>query len=342
MARPDCSPTPSRNLSQSSSTGSATDGVKDVSVSVTIPRVQDISTQEQTFEVQLKLQLLWVDPDPMWGTVRNMINDVSKLDSEWIVKPETQKELRLAPPESRTRRAHYAEQLVRGHKFFTPKLALANSLTPPEDGEKWYTVKWETAAYGPPTVRFNWIITARFQQNFNLRLFPFDQQDLEIELRAGSQSKEARLKRNETTRSVLAVTDFSEYKLLEHVLFDEPGTTDPKESASECQYSKLVMKLHVQRKSGFWVYNIMLPMLLITSALFATFATEEYVAQSQRIGSAQGTTQVDTGGQGGECARSVNDASSDNRLDTTLNILLAMVGFKTFAAERMPKIASSP
>ena len=65
------------------------------------------------------------------------------------------------------------------------------------------------------------------------------------------------------------------------------------------------MNLHIRRKSTFWVINVVLPLYLVTSTLFATFGLSP-------------------------------DETSD-RLSASLTILLAIVSFQTFTAEKLPK-----
>ena len=73
---------------------------------------------------------------------------------------------------------------LRKRRFKAPRLALAN-LMKFGDHEKWLTIHSDPNRDHAPIVCYRWKVSAVFQQHMKLSQFPFDQQDLSIELQAG-------------------------------------------------------------------------------------------------------------------------------------------------------------
>ena len=308
---------------------------KEVRVRVTIPRVQEIEMQSHRFTAELKLEAMWFDVDAQWADIKDFLAVVYPSDdfpfkriegADWFKRPITSQYFELDPDRfarllelhKRFFEAHpNFEKLkklpdkLRDHRFFAPRLVLSNMVLPVAGStEQWYSLR---KVEGEFMVAFNWFVTGVFQHTFELSDFPFDEQDLLIELRTGYEdshrSTPVKLVRNQSVNSLVVTRGFaqmSEYHLYQHVQFlsDKTGSA---ESASGARYSTLSMKVHIRRKYGYWLWNVLLPMAIVTITLFSTFALPY--------------------------------EETNDRLASSLTILLAMVAFKTFTAEKLPKIA---
>jgi hypothetical protein len=206
-----------------------------------------------------------------------------------------------------------ADQLTRGVRLTTAwQLKFSNMISAETENEN-CTLGMEDAK---PVIRYNLITKGTFQHTFKLKSFPFDDQTLAMELRTGFEHNHkktpVKLMQNQDQhkyRSTVVTRGFtqaSEYELLPGVRF-QGGETEKEESSTGLTYSLLTIKLKVHRKSGYWVFNVVLPLGIVTSTLFATF--------------------------------SLPLTETNDRLNSSLTILLAMVAFKTFTAEKLPKVA---
>lgn len=94
---------------------------------------------------------------------------------------------------------------------------------------------------------------------------------------------------------------------LKHVIQFEQGLTDPTESASGKQYPMLHLKMCVERRLGYWIFNIVLPLFFITTVSLISFAVPpEDVA---------------------------------DRAGITLTVMLTLVAFKYSVADKLPQIS---
>ena len=207
---------------------------------------------------------------------------------------------------------------LRKRRFKAPRLALANVMKF-GDHEKWLTIHSDPNRDHAPIVCYRWKVSAVFQQHMKLSQFPFDQQDLSIELQAGFEyDKDSpwpiELVENVKYKSLVVADRFvpkSEYKLCGNQDFGRVQLTEEKtnrwESASEQVYSRVKITVRVQRRRGYWLSNVVAPLFIVSSSLFATFVLP---------------------------VEETND-----RLAASLTILLAMVTFKTVVSEQLPKIS---
>lgn len=196
--------------------------------------------------------------------------------------------------------------------FFHPRLTLANCLEEQRQ-DTWVEVYHNTDKDGniqDPIVCLRYISLAVFQEEFELAWFPFDRQDLSMVLQAGWPSNEVTLvkNQNEQYKSYLVTTNFvqrSEYELKSRIRFLRTQS-DGEESATGKVYDQLHMRMHVRRRTGYWVFNILFPLFMIS-----TCAITSYGAPPDEL---------------------------DTRSSIVLTVLLAIIGFKYMIADKLPVI----
>ncbi len=93
----------------------------------------------------------------------------------------------------------------------------------------------------------------------------------------------------------------------------------PEESASGVVYPRCRFTVALRRRSGFFVWNVILPVALLTLLSFLSFAPEGA-----------------GGGAGGE-RMGVGD-----RMEVTLTLLLTVVALKFSVAANLPQVLSEP
>eukprot|EP00873_Tetraselmis_striata_P017347 jgi/Tetstr1/437611/TSEL_026278.t1 len=147
------------------------------------------------------------------------------------------------------------------------------------------------------------------EQQMELHHFPFDHQELSLELLSRWPRDQVNLVRNANSkyRSLIHKNYFSqkdEYALVDEIFFEQ-AFTDPETSNSGFQYPMLRMIMHIRRKAGYWGWNIILPLSLITALGMTSFTIET----------------SDTG----------------DRLGVGLTVLLTAVAFKIQIADQLPR-----
>ena len=208
---------------------------------------------------------------------------------------------------------------------FTPQLRFRNLVSRLNLLEEEYNVSYDdlppdrtsttsvggaAPAHGPARVVYRLSGTATFHTLFGLRNFPLDSQTFAVEVMSSWGKEHVRLVRNtaQGARSVISRETFSlasEYDLSGqvHLINRE---SDPKHSSSMTTYSYLEIQMHVRRKLSFWVWNVWLPLFMVTGLSFGAFLVE--------------TTQTAA------------------RLSITLTILLTLVSYRFSIMSKLPKI----
>ena len=332
-------------------------GWHEVRVRATVPRLLDVDMQNQAFTAELKLEATWEEDDEDLLKIMERRDDLEGLDKaasekdldklkkrdyrllqDWCKKPcsSTQYQIEVPdnslsaeqnepapgePPPSAAIRSRsktevsLAKQLA-NKRFFTPRLSITN-LVKTEKEEMWYSFKRIDAKTA--RVSFIWLLTGRFQDRLKLRSFPFDVQDLRVDLKAGHELQPRKkgatgrpvlLVKNQDAKakSVISVNTFvqaSEYVLSPRLMFEQ-CESNPEGSSSSLTYSRLVMKMRVTRKSTYWIFAVGVPLFIVTTSLFSTFVLPL-------------------------------DETND-RLAASVTILLAMVAFKTYVSDKLPNI----
>lgn len=173
------------------------------------------------------------------------------------------------------------------HQLFKPRITFKNLIETKPGLKQWYHLKdWRASK---PTVKWNALFTGVFHIQANLRRFPFDEQLLTIELQAGWELQPTAqgdkkdpwqqygvcLRKNAAQPSVISLGTTSsavdyQYRLFKELLFDR-DESDPNDSSAGKVYSKLLISMHVQRKAGFFLFNIMIPNFMITGSVLASY-----------------------------------------------------------------------
>ena len=288
------------------------EGVETVEVRVrlSIARIMEIDIVGQTFTVEFQLEASWLD-DSLAGKAAD--SESSEYD-EYIIDVCATK---WSQPDG-------VRILGSDKHFFSPMIRFRNSIELTEM-EEWGQVfpKEKTGI-----VCYRMKTRGKFQQNMDLHSFPVDTQDLIIILSSGHEANTMNPSINEPTdrryafkrvelrqnlsgkyRSFANVRSFTfgnEYDLQEGIKFTQ-GVTAKDESASLRQYPTLSMAVVVTRKVGYWAFNVVLPLYLITSVSCASFAVPpEEVA---------------------------------DRCSITMTMMLTTVAYKYLISDRLPTIS---
>ena len=297
-----------------------------------IYRLLRVDMATQSFTVDMKLELSWDMPE----VLMIMAEAYPEAPREWHVDDSrsTTKDAFFIEKEQMEKLKALAakdETLLRNLKradekgFFTPRIRLANV----ENffwGEHYYVIKNGMAI-------FRWHFKATFQTQFRLHRFPFDKQDLTIEIKAGHplvyETPSRKVSRSSTTarkgvreKTVLLVQDLNknsrslvqkkafvqsaEYTLFDRVCFVKEETPSAESSAGH-QYSLLKIKMRIHRHIGFWIINVYVPMFIISMTLFASYM--------------------------------LPISETADRLAASLTLMLAMVTFKYVISDRLPHIS---
>jgi hypothetical protein len=148
-----------------------------------------------------------------------------------------------------------------------------------------------------------------------LEHFPLDEQDLSVDLSLDQPANCAVLCRNRQFPSSMTEHNFpltGVYSLFfKSVLFDNFGYTDKADSSSGMVYSSWKNTVKIQRKSGFYVSNVVIPMASFSLLSFLSF------------GILEDGTKMDT----------------SSRLSITLTLLLTAVAYKFVVSSSLPQIS---
>jgi len=271
---------------------------REVRVRTSVYRVCNINTTDMTFQVECFLEASWLDP---------RLKDPS---GSLTPDPETSQQMR---------HLHVKERP--DESFFTPRLTFANVAEKNYDAEEqWFVIfdEFPEKVGQPPVVCLRWRFKTTFQQQMDFQDFPCGNQDLVMvlvshrpatpelpDLGAGTR---LRFNLKGTYRSYVDTDTFvfkSEYSLSPRINFEE-DETDPKQSASLTPYSRLKIRMNIEYRKGYWLWNVVLPVALFTLLATASFALE---------------------------ANALND-----RINTVIGMLLTTVAYKLNIASSLPQI----
>jgi hypothetical protein len=283
------------------------DPPREVRVRANVLRVIDINKQAQTFTVDVQFEASWTEKELEDVAKRLEVEDLNRLRVDW-------KDTAKASTSSSVAGGGglFIENDRKKKELFAPRLRLGNMIQMAGE-EVWFNIY---STDGPPIVCLRWLVKqAVFQQVMELRLFPFDVQDLTMDLRTGWDM-------DDSTNGVLLVKNQNfEYRSIcntlnfvqesEYLLFDRvrcmQSHTPPQASASGKRYSRLFCSIRVQRQAGYWWWNVILPLFIVTTCLFASYGLS-------------------------------NDELAD-RSAITITLLLAMVAFKFIISSKLPDIS---
>ena len=317
-----------------------------VRVRANVLRVVNVDLQGQCFTAVYRLEASWVAPE------LKLAADRLKREVGELIIDEQKSNQRIGK--------YYLADDLEDQPFFAPRLYLNNLVNlKPEENEEWFTV-YEGAQGEAPIVCFRWKFKGTFQQVMELRPFPFDVQNLTIEINTGWEADHSQcgvlLVENLNARCVslapasrqscqsLARTltfttarlslslrcagphrragprrytsnvvrpdkcfvQSSEYSLSKRLQI-KTIFTPRSESASSHTYATLEVAMRVERHAGYWVFNVLLPLFIVTSSSFVSYTLSP-------------------------------DELSD-RCSITLTTLLAMVAFKYVISGKLPSIS---
>jgi len=282
------------SVASTESSGAECNPPREVRVRTTVIHVIDVNKQAQTFTVVVQFEASWIDKEvrKVAERLNERVNDL-KIDKDQTSQATGQLVIEK-------------DKAI----LFAPRLRLRN-LIGKEDEEMWFRF-YETN--GPPVVCFRWQLKGVFQEVMELQWFPFDVQDLAMELQAGwdmgHETNGVLLVKNQNQeyKSICNTLNFvqaSEYHLFPRILC-KTSRTPPHLSASSTEYAALSCNIRISRKSGYWWWNVILPLFIVTSCLFASYAVQP-------------------------------DNLAD-RSSITITLLLAMVAFKFVVSAKLPDI----
>ncbi|XP_012946833.2 glycine receptor subunit alphaZ1 [Aplysia californica] len=171
---------------------------------------------------------------------------------------------------------------------------------------------WKDLQFGPGGEAF--VLEKRrvkgvFSESMELQEFPFDIQDLSLLITSNHQENEVDLEEDQEDISNVVTQSFvdeSEWHLKKFVQC-EPRVTEDEFVQNKYRKPGLFFRCCVIRRAGFFVWNIMLIMSIISALSFVTFA--------------------------------VSRALPQNRIQLSFILLLAGVTFKFAASQSVPKIS---
>ncbi|KAL1496851.1 hypothetical protein AB1Y20_014437 [Prymnesium parvum] len=272
----------------------------EVRVRCSVRRLLRVSLQEQTFRATLHLEASWVEPELKQLSRRH----AGVLHADAARSNQRQGVLVVLEDKE-------------GTAFFAPRLALVNQEAGGAEAEEgWFTVFDDAPeAEAPPVVTYQWVTTSTFQETMDLRLFPMDVQDLGLLVQSFWEethpTNAVALVENKKGRYMSFVNTFDFVQASEYRLFNRVGfrrlQSDPAESSSLKTYSRLLIVMRVNRYLGYWLFNVIAPLFILTSSLFASYAFEPEELEA--------------------------------RTSITVTMLLSMVAFKYVISEQLPSIS---
>jgi succinate dehydrogenase/fumarate reductase cytochrome b subunit len=247
----------------------------EVRIRLSLSRIMEIDIVGQSFTVEFQLEASWLDAA---FAGRQQLSSDDEYDEQVIDRMST---IWTQPDGLRV--------IGSDKKYFSPMILFRNSIEL-SDLEEWGQI-FPRESFGIVCYRVK--TRGKFQQCMDLHSFPLDTQDLKIVLTSGHEANSLNPSINEPTdkryaykrvelvqnlsgkyRSFTNSRNFTfgnEYEMQEGVKF-VPGITAKDESASLRQYPTLSMAAVVHRKIGYWVYNVVIPLYLITAVSCASFA----------------------------------------------------------------------
>ena len=289
---------PARQVQQHLATafGITLNSTREVRVSTKVTNLIEVNNQKQTFTAMVRFEASWIEEE--------LTEIVQRLRSGRTVDS-------LA---ANKHLSSHDKLVIDGDEhqqaLFAPRLRLRNMIQTDSE-ELWYTFY---STDGPPVVCLRWNVTGVFQEVMELGLFPLDVQDLTMWLESGwptgDEKKGVILVKNQN-RAYKSFCDTSNFvQVSEYELFDRIkcriSRTPRYLSATGKEYSQLLISLRIERKSGYWWWNVILPLFIVTSSSFASYG--------------------------------VKPEELSDRCSITVTSLLAMVAFKYIISSKLPDI----
>ncbi|XP_052787031.1 uncharacterized protein LOC128222184 isoform X2 [Mya arenaria] len=190
-------------------------------------------------------------------------------------------------------------------KYWNPKIIITNS-APSVDCRVWASVSQNTVgeAYIVEKRRLKGV----FSENLELHEFPFDVQDLSVVVSSEHEDDLIEIVEDEEEISavnVMCFVDETEWHIRD-LVYTEPRVFNKEISDTQFKNPALLVKCVATRRAGFFLYNIIMIMTMISSLSLTTFG--------------------------------VNTVKIENRLQLGFIITLTGVTFKMVSTSSLPKI----
>ncbi|ESO96801.1 hypothetical protein LOTGIDRAFT_159539 [Lottia gigantea] len=202
-------------------------------------QILNIETVDQVFEAEVFVQAKWQEPALQKAAE---LNDKSMYDptEHWI-----------------------------------PRMTVLNAVGDLAFNRRNFAVHFNQKGYKYPVVTLLWRFKGTFRENLELKHFPFDVQDLSLELSTERSADEVHLIEDQQALSTVNTRTFEdagEWDLYEHVETFRYSTT--REYISSTVHPIIFAQCRVKRKIGFYMWNIVFIVALISISTFC-MATEE-------------------------------------------------------------------
>ncbi|XP_038057953.1 gamma-aminobutyric acid receptor subunit beta-like [Patiria miniata] len=162
---------------------------------------------------------------------------------------------------------------------------------------------------GVPDAQVSYRMKATFKAGMTLHDFPFDHQELTIKLMSDWPFTDVEFVKDMNIKDSIRLDTFTageEWVLSKHVIA-QPVLEDKAKTGSHRQYPLYYLTMHVRRKSGFYLWNVGLILMLILLLCFTCFA--------------------------------VSPEEPADRLSVTVTLLLTAVAFKYVVSQSLPTIS---
>ncbi|XP_048733952.1 cys-loop ligand-gated ion channel-like isoform X2 [Ostrea edulis] len=262
-------------------------------IKVVFLKVGEIDTLKEFFVADVFVQIRWREPALDKPTERQRVKDVLT----GALRTLTQSHIEISKRKS---------DEIQLEKYWDPKIVFQNILSETMHSE-WKLLKHNDD--GEAFIVQKHRLKATFSENLELALFPFDIQDLTLIISTELSEAEVELVEDIEEISSVQIDSFAkeqEWTLHECVSITPKVTT---KAYTNPQYKNpaVVAGCFAGRRAGFFIWNVMLIMTLISSLSLATFAVDRALPQ--------------------------------NRLQLSFTLVLTGVAFKFVANQSIPKIS---
>ncbi|CAE7546065.1 unnamed protein product [Symbiodinium sp. KB8] len=161
-------------------------------------------------------------------------------------------------------------------------------------------------------VKMSWVIAGEFAEKLELKSFPFDCQELSVTLCLGvpcvkgKEQVHFQLPHEDESRVILNVFSLQNSWMRPERVFLKFDWTDKDKNWQGHQFPTVKISVYLQRKYGFYLWNVVLPMFLIASM--------------------------------SACSMSIHIDKVADRLSATLTLVLTAVAYKYITAQMVPTI----
>lgn len=187
---------------------------------------------------------------------------------------------------------------------WTPRFQFMNAVDAPDIHDERFEVSpWRFGPDDEPVLSWSCKCRGTFREQFELGLFPFDAQDLHLTISTQHEHVELHEDCYDDVKSKLR----EEYTMLPEFNVHSPPRLEARKEKALGKFATLDIVFNAQRRYTFHIWNVFLPVFLLTAMQFSVFAVE------------------------------VADVA--DRLGVTLTLVLASVAYKYVVSEKLPNIS---